>query len=46
MSDDEEGLQATSPYNQLKILLKRGYIKTIRDKVCLNYQDLKVLFDY
>ncbi|RZC33019.1 ATP-binding cassette sub-family G member 1 [Asbolus verrucosus] len=29
---DEGGLQATSSLNQLKVLLKRGYIKTKRDQ--------------
>ncbi|XP_060530500.1 ATP-binding cassette sub-family G member 4 [Cylas formicarius] len=30
--DDEEGLQATSKLNQLKVLMRRGYIKSKRDK--------------
>jgi hypothetical protein len=30
--DDEGGLQATSSTNQLKVLLRRGFIKTVRDQ--------------
>lgn len=33
--DDEDGLQATSSFNQLKVLMRRGYIKTKRDTVKL-----------
>ncbi|EFA02729.1 Protein white-like Protein [Tribolium castaneum] len=40
-SDDESGLQATSSYNQLKVLLRRGYIKTKRDQT-LTYMRLMV----
>lgn len=35
-NDDEEELQVTSSFNQLKVLLRRGYIKTKRDKVLLS----------
>jgi hypothetical protein len=44
--EDEGGLQATSSTNQLKVLLRRGFIKTVRDQVQnrtlsdgTNYQD-------
>jgi ABC-type multidrug transport system ATPase subunit/ABC-type multidrug transport system permease subunit len=30
--EDEGGLQATSSTNQLKVLLRRGFIKTVRDQ--------------
>lgn len=33
--DDGGSLQATSEYNQLKVLLRRGYIKTKRDQVTI-----------
>jgi hypothetical protein len=29
------GLQETSSWNQLKVLMRRGYIKTKRDQVCI-----------
>lgn len=39
--DDEDGLQATSSYNQLKVLLRRGIIKARRDQT-LTYMRLFV----
>jgi hypothetical protein len=35
-TSSRHGLQETSPWNQLKVLLRRGYIKTKRDQVCIS----------
>lgn len=35
MEDDEDGLEVTSQWNQLKVLLRRGWIKMKRDEVKL-----------
>lgn len=42
--ENNTGMQATSSLNQLKILLKRGFLKARRDAVSIIYHENKTIY--